>query len=57
MLFKLIAERYERRSLLTTANQPFSAWDSVFQDLAMTVAAIDCLVHHATIFELDVESY
>jgi DNA replication protein DnaC len=56
-LFELIAERYERRSLLITANQPFSAWDSVFPEPAMTVAAIDRLVHHATIFELNVESY
>ena len=57
MLFELIAERYERRSLLITANQPFSAWDSIFPEPAMTVAAIDRLVHHATIFELNVESY
>ena len=56
-LFELIAERYERRSLLITANQPFSAWDQIFPDPAMTVAAIDRLVHHATIFELNVESY
>ncbi|MFN3566748.1 MAG: IS21-like element helper ATPase IstB [Burkholderiaceae bacterium] len=58
VLFELIAERYERRSLLITANQPFSSWDNVFPDPAMTVAAIDRLVHHATIFEInDVESY
>ena len=58
MLFELIAERYERRSILITANQPFSAWDSVFPDPGMTVAAIDRLVHHSTIFELNkVESY
>ena len=50
-------ERYERRSLLITANQPFSAWNDVFPEPAMTVAAIDRLVHHATIFELNVESY
>jgi DNA replication protein DnaC len=56
-MFELIAERYERRSLLITANQPFSAWDQIFPDPAMTVAAIDRLVHHATIFELNVESY
>jgi hypothetical protein len=43
--------------MLITANQPFGAWDSVFPDKAMTVAAIDRLVHHAVIFELDVESY
>jgi len=57
VLFELIAERYERRSLMITANQPFSAWNVVFPDQAMTVAAIDRLVHHATIFELNVESY
>ena len=58
MLFELIAERYERRSILITANQPFSGWDNVFPDPGMTVAAIDRLVHHSTIFELhQVESY
>lgn len=57
VLFELIAERYERRSLMITANAPFSGWSDVFPDPAMTVAAIDRLVHHSTIFELNVESY
>ncbi|SAL07699.1 IstB ATP binding domain-containing protein [Caballeronia calidae] len=57
VLFELIAERYERRSLLITANQPFSGWNNVFPDPGMTVAAIDRLVHHSTIFEMNVESY
>jgi DNA replication protein DnaC len=58
VLFELIAERYERRSILITANQPFSGWNNVFPDAGMTVAAIDRLVHHSTIFELHkVESY
>ena len=58
VLFELIAERYERRSILLTANQPFSGWDNVFPDPGMTVAAIDRLVHHSTIFEMNnVESY
>jgi DNA replication protein DnaC len=57
VLFELIAARYERRSLMITANQPFGDWNKVFQDPAMTVAAIDRLVHHATIFEMNVESY
>lgn len=57
VLFELIAERYERRSLLITANQPFSGWDNVFPDPGMTIAAIDRLVHHSTIFEMNVESY
>ena len=40
-----------------TANQPFSGWDQVFPEPAMTLAAVDRLVHHSTIFELNVESY
>jgi DNA replication protein DnaC len=56
-LFELIAARHERRSLLVTANQPFGEWTSVFPDAAMTLAAVDRLVHHATIFELNVESF
>ena len=42
---------------MITANQPFGAWDQVFPDRAMTVAAIDRLVHHAVILEMNVESY
>ena len=57
VLFELISARYERRSTLITANQPFGAWGKVFPDPAMTLAAVDRLVHHATILELNVESY
>src|SRR5215831_4303264 len=57
VLFELIGSRYERLSLLITANQPFGEWGKVFPDHAMTLAAIDRLVHHATIFEMNVESY
>ena len=57
VLFELIAARYERKSIMITANQPFSGWDDVFPDKAMSIAAIDRLVHHATIFEMNVESY
>jgi DNA replication protein DnaC len=57
VLFELISQRYERRSLLITANQPFGEWGKIFQDQAMTLAAIDRLIHHATIFEMNVESY
>jgi DNA replication protein DnaC len=57
VLFELIAERYERKSLVITCNQPFSEWDKVFPDPAVTVAAIDRLVHHATIIEINTESY
>src|SRR3984885_2936320 len=57
VLFELIGARYERRSLLITANQPFSEWGNIFPDPAMTLAAIDRLVHHATILEMNVDSY
>jgi DNA replication protein DnaC len=57
VLFELIAARYERRSLLITANQPFGEWGKIFPDQAMTLAAIDRLLHHATILEMNVESY
>jgi len=57
VLFELIAHRYERKSLLVTANQPFSQWDTIFTDSMMTVAAVDRLVHHALIVEIQTESY
>jgi DNA replication protein DnaC len=57
VLFELIGTRYERRSMLVTANQPFGEWNKVFPDQAMTLAAVDRLVHHATILEMNVESY
>ena len=57
VLFELIAHRYERKSLLVTANQPFSQWNAIFADDMMTVAAVDRLVHHALIVELQADSY
>lgn len=57
VLFELIAARYERRSMLITANQPFGEWGKIFPDQAMTLAAVDRLVHHATIIEMNVQSY
>lgn len=57
MLFELIAARYEQRSLLITANQPFGEWGRIFPDQAMTLPGIDRLVHHATILEINVQSY
>jgi DNA replication protein DnaC len=57
VLFELIAERYERKSLAITANTPFSQWGEVFVEPAMTLAAVDRLVHHAKILEMNVQSY
>jgi len=57
VLFELIAHRYERASLIITSNQPFSEWDSIFTDNMMTVAAIDRLIHHAAIYQMEGESY
>jgi DNA replication protein DnaC len=57
LLFELISERYERRSLLITCNQVFKDWDQIFDDNRMAVAAVDRLVHHSTIVEVLGESY
>lgn len=57
VLFEFIAHRYESGSLIITSNQPFSQWNQIFPDTMMTVAAIDRIIHHATIIEIDGESY
>lgn len=57
VLFELIADRYESRSLLITSNQAFDKWDEVFQNNAMAVAAIDRLVHHSIIININEPSY
>lgn len=58
VLFTLMAERYERRSLLLTSNLVFSAWDKIFKNPMTTAAAIDRVVHHSAILEFaPVESY
>jgi DNA replication protein DnaC len=53
VLFTLLAERYERRSILISSNLVFSQWDQIFKDPMTTMAAIDRLVHHAIILEFD----
>jgi DNA replication protein DnaC len=57
VLFELIAHRYERASIIITANQPFSEWHHIFADKSMAVAAVDRLIHHGNIIELEGESY
>ena len=56
VLFVLLAERYERGSVLLTSNLSFSGWEAIFKDPMTTAAAIDRLVHHAAIIEIDRES-
>jgi DNA replication protein DnaC len=57
VLFTLMAERYERRSMLITSNLVFSQWEQIFKNPMTTAAAIDRLVHHSVILEFDVSSY
>lgn len=57
VLFTFLAERYERRSVIITSNLVFSQWDRIFKDPMTTAAAIDRIVHHATILELDGVSF
>jgi len=57
VLFTLLAERYERGSVLITSNLPFSKWEAIFKDPMTTASAIDRLVHHSVILELNIASY
>ena len=57
VLFTLLAERYERGSVMITSNLPFSKWEQIFHDPMVTAAAIDRLVHHSVIVELNIASY
>jgi len=57
VLFALLADRYETGSVMLTSNLPFSQWESIFKDPMTTAAAIDRLVHHSVILELNLVSY
>ena len=57
VLFTLLAERYERRSVVITSNLVFSQWDQIFKDPMTTAAAVDRVVHHAVILELPIPSF
>jgi len=57
VLFTLLAERYERGTVMLTSNLPFSKWETIFKDPMTTAAAIDRLVHHSVILELNIASY
>ena len=57
VLFTFLADRYEQGSLMITSNLPFSKWEQIFKDPMTTAAAIDRLVHHSVILELNVNSY
>ena len=57
VLFTLISERYERGSLMLTSNLPFSKWEQIFKSPMVTAAAIDRLVHHSVILEMNLESF
>jgi DNA replication protein DnaC len=57
VLFTLLAERYERGSVMITSNLAFSQWEKIFKDPMTTAAAIDRLVHHSVILELNIPSY
>jgi len=57
VLFTFLAERYERGSVLVTSNLPFSKWEQIFKDPTTTAAAVDRLVHHSVIVEMNIPSY
>lgn len=57
VLFTLLAERYERGSIMITSNLPFSQWEKIFKDTMITKAAIDRLVHHSLVLEMNMPSF
>ncbi len=57
VLFTLLADRYERGSVMIASNLPFFKWEQIFKDPRVTVAAIDRLVHHSVILALNIENY
>jgi DNA replication protein DnaC len=57
VLFTLMNYRYEQGSIMITSNLPFSKWESIFKDPMTTAAAIDRLVHHSIILEMNIPSY
>jgi len=57
VLFTFLADRYERGSVMVTSNLPFSKWEQIFKDPMTTAAAIDRLVHHSVVLELNLPSY
>ena len=57
VLFTFLADRYEKTSLLISSNLPFSKWEQIFKDPMTTAAAIDRLVHHSVIIEMNMKSY
>lgn len=57
VLFTFLADRYEQGSVMVTSNLPFSKWDKIFKDPMTTAAAIDRLVHHSIVLELNLPSY
>jgi DNA replication protein DnaC len=57
VLFTLLADRYEKKSVMLTSNLPFSKWEQIFKDPMTTAAAIDRMVHHSVIIELNISSF
>jgi DNA replication protein DnaC len=57
VLFTLLNYRYERGSVMVTSNLPFSKWETIFKDPMTTAAAVDRLVHHSIILEMNLPSY
>ena len=57
LLFEVFSQRYERGSIMMTANLPFDEWTEVFGSERLTGALLDRLTHHVHILEMNGESY
>ena len=58
LFFQVVAQRYERGSLILTSNLAFGSWDQAFAgDAVLTAAMLDRILHHATVVQIAGESY
>jgi len=57
LLFQVVSDCYERRSMIITSNLEFSHWNTIFGDNRLTAALVDRLIHHSHILVFSGESY
>lgn len=57
LLFEVISQRYEERSIIVTTNRPFAEWNEIFPNASCVVSLVDRLVHHSEILQIKGDSY
>ncbi|MBF0471233.1 MAG: ATP-binding protein, partial [Gammaproteobacteria bacterium] len=57
LLFEVVTQRYEKRSIIVTTNRPFTEWNSIFPSASCVVSMVDRLIHHAELLQIEGKSY